>query len=501
MEDSSEIKDQLIKNTAWGMISSLLNRVGGFILVILVSRMLLPERFGRYSLAMTIALFLITFSDLGINQTLIRYVSLEFDKDKKKAITYFKHLFKMRFFLTIVSSLALLIGAYPLSHYVFKDVNLFLPLVILSFYVFFISLTSFFESLFFIKKNVKYLSVKEFFSIIFRVVCIIAIWFFVLPNSKLNWIFISLACFSIFAFIFIFYFSKKKYALLFKEKECEIDKKDISRFILFTNVQNISLLVLAHVSIILLGIFLTSEFVGYYNSSWVLVSGIISLLFSFSYIFLPIFTNAKEETFQAILKKIFRISIVVALPISFGLSLLSKFFIITIYGEAYLPSVASLSVLSFIIPLMMGINLTLDAFSARNKQKKFATIILLFASALILLNCFFISFLSKFSGEITILGISILNAILWIFCFICAVYLLKKELNVNILSKDLIKPVIACFVMSAFILSSLRLLGDLNLFSGIILIIISIGIYFSFLFLIKGITKEDFAMFSRMFKK
>ncbi|MEK6913318.1 MAG: oligosaccharide flippase family protein [Nanoarchaeota archaeon] len=501
MKDSSEIKDQLMKNATWGMISSIINRAGGFILIILISRMLMPEGFGKYSLAMIIAMFFITFSDLGINQTLIRYVSLELDTNSKKAISYFKHLLKIRFFLTMSVSLILLIGARIISGYIYRDSNLFIPLVVLSIYVFFISLSSFFESLFFIKKNVIYISIKEVFSVLFRVAFIILIWFFVVSELKLIWIFISLAYFSILSFLFVFYFSRKRYPPLFKAKEIPIDKKDMYRFLFFINIQNISILVLSSIPIMLLGFFLTSEFVGYYNSSWALASGIISLLFSFSYVFLPVFANAKEETFRPIINKIFKLSFMLALPISFGLSLLAKFFIIVIYGEAYLFAATPLSILAFIIPFIVGINLALDSFSARNKQKKFAYLLFVFALASILLNYFFIKFLSALSGETTLLGISIVNLIIWSLCFICSVYYLKKELNINVFSGDLIKFILSCFVMSAFILLALNLFGNLNLLSGVVIIILSMVVYFSFLSLIKGITKEDFALITQAFKK
>jgi len=501
MKESFELKDQLVKNSAWGMINSLINRIGGFILIVLISRMLMPEGFGRYSLAMTIALFFITFSDMGINQSLIRYVSLEIDKDEGKAISYLKYLFKIRFLLTLTVSLILLAGSHILSVYIFKDPSLFFPLIILSIYVFFISLTSFFESLFFIKKNVKYLSAKEFFSVLFRLICLLGIWFFISSSSKLNWIFISLTSFSILAFLFIFCLSKKKYISLFNSKEIPIDKKDISHFLLFINIQNISILILSNFTVLLLGIFLNSEFVGYYTSSWALVSGVISLLFSFSYVFIPILTNAKEETFKFLLKKIFRISLILALPISFGLSLLSKFFILSIYGEAYLTAAIPLSILAFVIPLLVGINLALDSFSARNKQKKFAIFMLVSAFAFIFLNYIFIKLLSTNSGKIALAGVSILNLVIWLICFLSAIYLLKKELKINLISKDLFKPLLSSLVMSAFILSSLYFVGQLTLVTGIVIILSSMIIYFSFLYMIKGITKEDLALIKQTFQR
>lgn len=501
MESPSQIKEQIIKNSFWNIINSFINRIGGFVFVILLSRLLMPEGFGVYSLVMTISLFFITFSDLGINQTLIRYISLEIDRNNQKAVSYFKYLFRTRFLLTLSISLVFLIGAYPISLYIFNDISLFPYLVILSFYVFIVSLTGFFESLFFIKKNVKYISLKESVSLILKIIAIITIGYFIIPEYKLFYIFFSFIGISLLAFFLVLYFSKHSYPFLFRKNKKDIDKRGIAKFIFLLNIQNISLMILSQASIILIGIYLTKEYVGYYNAAWALVAGIISLLFSFSSMFISIFTSINEETFQHLLKKIFRLFFIFALPISFGLSLLSKFFIVTIYGEEYLPASASLSILAFLIPCMIGIDLAIASFSARNKQRKFSIIMLASALIFLFLNYIFIKFLSPNSGELIITGISVINLITWLFCFIGVIYLLKKEVQVNIISFHVIKLILSCFVMSAFILLSLHFFKDINLLRGMLIVSSSAVIYFLFLFLIRGITKEDFSLIREIYKK
>ncbi len=491
MENSPEIKEQLIKNGFWNIITSLINRGGSFVLVILLSRLLMPEGFGNYSLAMTIATLFITFSDLGINQTLIKYVSSEIDKDNQKAVAYFRYLFKIRFLLTLSASLILLLGAYPLSNYIFHNPSLFLNLVILSFYVFILSITSFFESLFFIKKNVKYFSIKESISLILKIIAIIAILYFIVPGNNLVYIFFSFLGIAFLTFFLDLYFSKRSYPSLFKKTKSNINKRGISKFILLLNIQNISLAVLSQANIILLGILLTEEYVGYYNASWALVAGLISLLFSFSYIFLPIFTSLPAEAFQYVLKKLFNLFFILSLPISFGLSLLSKFLIVAIYGRDYLPASVSLSILAFIIPCMIGVDLALTSFSARGKQKKAAIIMFISALIFLVLNYLFMKFLSGSSGESILRGISIVNLASWVFCFLCMVYLLRKELDINVISSQVIKSFFSCSVMLGFILFSLYFFKDMNLFNGIIIIISSAILYFSLMFLIGGIKKDE----------
>ncbi len=487
--DSDEIKDQLIKNSFWNFINSLINRFGSFILVILISKILMPEGFGRYSLALSVALFFITFSDMGVNQTLIRYVSFGIHKKSGESSSYLKYLLKIKFLLTVLFSLLMLILSYPLSVYMFHDTELFIPLLVLSFYVFIVSLTGFFESLFFLKKNVKYISAKETVLLILKLIAVIFIGY-VTYSQRLVLIFLSFFVFSIGVFLFDFYLSKHFYPYLFSRYEKEIDKKEIRKFIFSLNIQNISLTILSQATIIILGIFLSKDYIGYYNSSLILVTSIANL-FMFSSVLLPILTKMNENDFPNFIKKIFNLIMTVLLPISFGLALLSRYFIFFIYGENYLAASTSLAILAFLIPFMSGVDLALASFLARNKQKKFS--ILMFSSTILLIasNYLFITLLLSFSPESVLVGVSWANLLTWGFCFAFSVFLLKKELKVQIISSWIIKPILSCLIMSGFLFLSLNSFGEMNMIKGIILILFGAGIYFSSLYLMGGINKEE----------
>jgi O-antigen/teichoic acid export membrane protein len=500
-KNSSEVKDQIVKNSFWNLINSAINRFGSLILVILLSRILMPEGFGRYSLALTVALFFITFSDMGINQALVRYVSFGMHNKNGESSSYFRYFFKIKFFITLFLSGILLIISYPLSFYVFKDMELFIPLLILGFYVFFVSLTGFFESLFFIKKNVKFISFKESILLIFKIVAIFLIGYLITIKLRLIWIFFSFVIFSVLTLFFDFYFSKKAYPSIFKKSRKKIDKKEIKKFILSLNAQNIALTVLAQAGILILGIFLPAKYVGYYNSSLILVASIANL-FLFSSVFLPLLTNMEEGKFQGFIKKIFRLFFIIILPLSFGLSILSRYFIFAIYGNDYLPAGISLSILAFLIPCMVGVDLSLASLSAKNKLKSFSTMMIISTFIFIILNYVSIKLLLKISNDTILIGVSIVALITWLFCFISSIFLLKKELNVQVISSWIIKPILSCIFMSIFLLFLLRYSVDMNILKGILLILLGAGIYLTSLFLMKGINKEEFiTILKTLFKR
>ena len=78
------LKSKAIKNSFWNVVASLTNKIGAFIFTIILARFLAPERLGIFSLATALALFLLTFTDLGLNQAAIRFVSANLKKEKKK---------------------------------------------------------------------------------------------------------------------------------------------------------------------------------------------------------------------------------------------------------------------------------------------------------------------------------------------------------------------------------------------------------------------------------
>ena len=144
------ITDTVVKNTAYNLAATILNRIGTLVFTIVIARILLPEAFGLYNLTISIALILLTVGEFGINSSLITYISNNLAKNNpRKAAAYLYYLRKLKFLL-ISSSSVLLIGlSYPIANFVFHKPQIFLPLLISSFYLFVIGLESFYSALLF----------------------------------------------------------------------------------------------------------------------------------------------------------------------------------------------------------------------------------------------------------------------------------------------------------------------------------------------------------------
>ncbi len=119
-----------VKNSLYSLTFATINKVGGLILTIILARILLPELFGIYSLVLSIIVIIVIFTDAGIDNTGIRYMSKALaKKDKKQARSFFRYVFKIKGALTLASIIIILVIAKPLSKVIYNKPLLLLPLL------------------------------------------------------------------------------------------------------------------------------------------------------------------------------------------------------------------------------------------------------------------------------------------------------------------------------------------------------------------------------------
>jgi len=90
-------KSGLFKNSAWGLLSNLLQNILLSVFFVIIARVYEKETFGNYVIANTIYSFVLGFSTLGLGHWFIReYINIE---DKKTILYKF---FKMQFYIGIL---------------------------------------------------------------------------------------------------------------------------------------------------------------------------------------------------------------------------------------------------------------------------------------------------------------------------------------------------------------------------------------------------------------
>ena len=403
----------VIKNSAIQFSTNVVAKGGSLLFTIILARMLMPELFGLYSLALSTILIFATFSELGIGHTLIRFVSKEFAKNKKKikAKSYTIYLGKLRLSLIFISMLILVISARLISNNYYQK-PIFLALVAGSLYILFVGITGFLQSLLQASNYFKGVLYKE---IIFQIIRLIMIPLLILFSLKqlfssesiLFFIILGLSFSYLISSIFLLIFSKNKLKYL-TEKEIKLsylEKKKVNKFILPVFATVITAIFFGSIDIVMLGRFVLSEYIGYYMAALSLVAAIAPLI-TFSVVLLPIFSRMVGKKLENAFKKSIRIIFLLSFLAFLFVLLFASQIIQIIFGVEYLPSINILRFFSLLLISSPLIAIYTSYFVAKGKPIIITKILIISIVVNIILNLLAIFLLMDYGGLFVVYGVT-----------------------------------------------------------------------------------------------
>jgi O-antigen/teichoic acid export membrane protein len=409
--DFSGNEGQAIKNSTFQLSSTLLAKLGSLVFTIIIARLLMPELFGLYSLALATILLISSLSDFGISTALITFVSKSLEKkNNSKAKAYFKELIKYKFYLVILGSVILILSSYFISHFYYNK-PIFLALLAGALYLPIVNLSGFFETAF---KSSNDFKIPFFKEILFQIFKLTLIPFGIFLLLKLNLlteflvmsiIILLTICYSL-SFIFLICFSKKKLNYLnLDSKNLTFSEKKELRFFLYPLIATtLSGVFLGYVDTILLGHFVEEKFIGYYSSAFSLIGAASSILGFIGAAIFPIFARLKGKNLNIAFKKTINLTFLISL---FGaiFSLIFANFIIKIaYGYAYESSVILLQIFSILLIIMPICSIYEIYFLSQEKSKALAKLLVFAAILNVILNYVFIIYFLKFGMFYALIG-------------------------------------------------------------------------------------------------
>lgn len=401
-----------IKNSTYQFSTNIVSKLGALIFTIILARIVLPETFGLYNLALSTIMFFYVFSDLGVNEALIYFSSKTLNKNKAKTKAYIDHLFKIKLFLAIFSAIALIAFAKFISESYYRQ-PIFLALIAGSLYIIFTSLQSFYMALSQSNNNFRYPLIKEVFLQVSRIVLISLVILYVkrfnlTSSSNVSIIFILLLIISIFS-LFIMYFLLIKNLKLKEVKASELNKKDIKelrRFIFEIALITSSIMLLGNIDKIILGPFVPPEFVGYYSAAFSLVSA-SAFLIAFSDVFFPIFLRMRGKKLERAFKK----TVIATLLMSFVLFLFLLIFadplIKIIFGGNYISSINMLRALAFLALFFPLIELYTSYIISKGNLDKIKRVVFFILVVSVILPFLLVKILSNYGPNVTVFGVII----------------------------------------------------------------------------------------------
>ncbi len=402
-----------IKNSIYDFFTNVVEKIGALIFIVILARILMPELFGLYSIALSTILIFVSFSDLGIGQTLIRFVSKESNKNKAKS--YIIYLVKLKFILLSIIMIILVVSARFISNNYYQK-PIFLALLAGVLYILLIGAISFIQSFFQSQNNFRVLLYKQIFFQILRIIIVPVLVMYSLYHFASNNINIFVVIFSLcivwfLALLFLLIFAKKTSLLKIRAGKLQKkEKKKINKFILSLSLLSLSGLFFGYIDIIMLGRFVLSEFIGYYNAAFTLISSFAPLII-FSSVLLPIFSKMKGKKLEESFYKSLQITFILSVSMFILVFVFAPTLINIIYGRMYSYSIVLLRLLSFLILSLPSIFLYTSYFIAKGKTKIVVKLLIVSILINITLNYLFINILIHHSQLLTVIGVCVATLI------------------------------------------------------------------------------------------
>ena len=342
-------KDNLATNAFFQGVTGIISKIGSLIFTVILARMLFPELFGLYSLALTIILTIITLTDFGLGSAITRYLAES--KDKRTARSRFIFLFNVRIALSLLASILLFIFASSIAYF-YKNPSLILPLKIGSLYLFLTSIYTLLGAVLLAFQKLKYNALIESVFQIFRVFVVII---FIFYSKSVESVFLAISLATFFAVsVGIYFVFIKLFPFLFRGEKEPIQRKRMLSFSSFILISSMGMLIFSNIDKLFLGYFVTTEFIGYYTIIMTLVLGVTGL-FSFTSVLFPKFAEIEKIELKNVFHNSIKYLSMISFPATIGLAYLSLPLIKFIYGANYVPleNYSILFFTSFLLALLL----------------------------------------------------------------------------------------------------------------------------------------------------
>ena len=422
-----------VKNSTYQFSTNLLSKILSFVFTIILARILLPELFGLYSLALSTILVFAAFADLGFGETLVRFVSRELGKGNiSKAKAYSKYLIKIKIFMMIfVSLILILLSKFIAENYYNQPIRL--ALLAGGLYIFLAGFVIIFQSILQAHNLFRPILYRELLFQIVRLILIPLVVLFALKNALneetillLIIIIFSLAYFLAACLLYLFV-KKKVFSIDISKKELSRkDKKKVNKFILLTSFTFLSGVFFGYIDIIMLGYFVSSEYIGYYQVAFSFISAIIPLI-TFSGALLPIFSRLSQNQIRVIFKKTIKIISLISIVSFLFIILASKPLILLTFGDKYLASVNILRIFSLLLLPVPIITIYSTYFTSLGKPDIVSKSLVISTIINIILNYLFISYLIDYSPLYALYGAAIATIISRYFYMLLLMFYKRKN--------------------------------------------------------------------------
>lgn len=431
-------KPSLVKNSIVNVIRYVLKILLPMITFPYVTRVLLPENYGKVNFCFSIIGYFILLAGLGINEYAIREGAAH-RENRKDMGKFSSQIFTIGLISTLISYL--LLAGFLFLGAIEKDYKIILAIQSLSL----ILTTLGVEWIYTIYEDFTYITIRSFIVQIISIICI----FLFVKNENDYYIYAAITVGSTGLGYLINFIHARKYVDLRTTAKPDLKKHLKPILILFCNAALISVYIYSDK--VILGIFLGDESVGIYEVSvkiYMMIKGALNAMVLVTMPRLSAYLREnKNEEYLSLAGKTLNSQIIVACPAAFGLFMISGNVVRIFAGDEYLKATDSLRILSIALLFAVLANIyvyVLMITQRMDKQILYATI---FSSLLnIVLNIILIPLWGINVAAYTTLLSELSVAIIGVWC--C-----RKKVPVRLSVKAVAGTVIGCACIVAVCLA------------------------------------------------
>lgn len=456
------IKEEIVKNTAWLTFAEVFSRILSFFLAVWVARYLGVANYGKYNFVFSFPGLFVVLTDFGLSTLTIREVS----RDRALAKKYINNIILLKFILSTLT----LLGIVIISQFLGKTEEVKVMLYFAAIVMIFQSLNQFFQSIFRSFGKMEY----EFLSrIIFSIVLFLASLSVIYLNLGVLFLVLCSLLATIISFTVTILISTSNFGRF----KMEFDKNFLSHLVKESFpffLSGIFVSIYWYIDVTMLSLIKSDLIVGWYTAATKLIFFLLiipSIVFSAVFPVSSRLYEVSNEKLKAIFRRSFELMAIIAIPLAIGTTMTAGKIIFSLYGSAFAPSVFALQILIWGLMFAFLAVPFENLFSSINKQyvlvKEFGIAALLNVA----LNLWLIPRYSFQGAAFSTLAVWIFELIYLFMCFRKTTYLPKISYFLNLFAKIFL----ASFLMGLTIF----FLQNWPLF---LIIFISIGSYFSFLY-------------------
>lgn len=457
-------KKSLKINFFYNAIYNGLNVLFPLLTIPYVSRILLSDGLGKVNFANNIITWFLLFASLGIPRYGVREIAKNRENNDNLNKT-FSELFFINFISTLVSYITFIIMIMVIPYFEGRIILFLVVSIQLALNIF--NVDWFYQGM----EEYKYITNRSF---IIKVLSLIAMFIFV--KTKDDYIIYALIQSLAIAgnYCFNFIYLKKFVKIVFKNIEFSRHIKPI--LILLSTQLAVNIYSLLDTT--MLGVWCSDSVVGYYSNVHKVIKTISVVSASLGSVMLPRFVvyikDKNLDNLEGLFNKVLKIIILLCLPISIGLFMISKELVLIVFGNDFNPCIITMKIFSpFILFTTVGNLFGTQLMMAYGKEKQLLKTVIIGSIVNFCLNLILIKLLFEQNG---VAFASVLTEfIVMSMQILCVKKIIKIKINKEFILKTIVSNILMLIIMLIIdiTINNLYMSLSLKILFGILIYFIS----------------------------